>query len=108
MTCRTEILYSLVAALALVGCASPQGKGLVDDDASFKIPAIKEAVDKKDQSAIPELIESLSSDDAAVRFYAIEGLKRLTGETLDYHFYDPEPERLAAIERWKKWQTERD
>jgi HEAT repeat protein len=108
MTCRTEILYSSVATLALVGCASPQGKGLVDDDASYKIPAIKDAVEKNDQSAIPELIESLSSDDPAIRFYAIEGLKRLTGQTLDYHFYDPEPERLVAIERWRKWQAESD
>lgn len=102
------MLLTWVAAMALIGCASPAGKGLRDDDASFKIPAIKQAVERNDRSAIPELINSLASDDAAVRFYAIEGLKRLTGQTLDYHFYDPEPDRLAAIDRWKQWQAEKD
>lgn len=93
--------------LAVAGCAQPKGRGLVDDDASFKIPAIKDAVDQKDRDAIPELVAALSDDDPAVRFYAIEGLRRLTGQTFDYQFYDDDPDRQAAIERWRAWLAER-
>ncbi len=89
--------------MGLVGCSSPTGKGIVDDDASFKIPAIKQAAEKNDKSAIPQLIKDLDSDDAAVRFYAIEALEKLTGENLDYHYYNNELERRPAIQRWNEW-----
>lgn len=93
----------LFLSLALAGCAQPKGRGLADDDASFKIPAIKDAVEQQDDDAIPELVAALNDDDPAVRFYAIEGLRRLTGQTFDYHFYDDDPDRQAAIERWQAW-----
>jgi len=88
------------------GCARPTGRGLADDDASFKIPAIKSAVAAKDDKAIPQLVEDLESDDSAVRFYAIEGLRRLTGETFDYLFYDDEADRRGPVEKWKEWLSE--
>lgn len=81
------------------------GRGIADDDASFKIPAIKEAVEEKDRDAIPQLIDDLDSDDPAVRFYSIEALRRLTGETFGYRYYQSETERQPAIERWKAWSA---
>jgi hypothetical protein len=101
-------LFVIIAAFCLVGgCARPQGRGLADDDASFKIPAIKSAVQQKDERAIPQLVADLESSDPAVRFYAIEGLERLTGETFGYDYYDDEPDRQQAVDRWKQWLADR-
>lgn len=93
----------LFIGLTLVGCARPTGKGLADDDPSFKIPAIKQAAATHDTRAIPELIRSLDDDDPAVRFYAIQALKRLTGQTFDYRFYEEASQRRASIDRWEEW-----
>jgi HEAT repeat protein len=98
---------TLLLSIALAGCAQPKGRGLLDEDASFKIPAIKEAAEQSDADAIPQLVAALEDDDAAVRFYAIEALRRLTGQTFDYHFYDDEPDRQPAVARWKSWLGER-
>jgi hypothetical protein len=83
------------------------GKGLADEDASFKIPAIKTAVSRKDRSAEPQLVSDLSSTDPAVRFYAIEALRRLTGEDLGYRYYDNETDRAPAVARWQEWMDKR-
>ncbi|MBC7782779.1 MAG: hypothetical protein H7144_02985 [Burkholderiales bacterium] len=93
----------LLLATILTGCARPSGHGIVDTDASYKIPAIKSAVAAKDPSAIPQLVSDLDSTDPAVRFYAISGLQRLTGETFNYRYYDEEDARRPAVERWKRW-----
>ena len=46
---------------------------------------------------------ALDSDDAAVRFYAITSLYKLTNQTLEYRYYDDVDERRPAVERWKQW-----
>ena len=55
----------------------------------------------------PQLIRDLDSDDPAVRFYAIEGLQRLTGQTFDYHYYDDEIDRHPAMLKWRQWLKDR-
>ncbi len=45
----------------------------------------------------------LDSQDPALRMFAIGALKRLTGETMGYHYGDPEPIRAAAVDRWVAW-----
>lgn len=97
--CRVISVVFLLAA----GCTPSPSRGLADDDAAFKIPAIKQAVASDDKAAAAQLIEDLDSDDPAVRFYAIEGLRRLTGQTMGYRYYDHEPERREAIARWRQW-----
>jgi hypothetical protein len=88
----------------LGACSAPREARLLDNpDASGKIPAIKMAVERKDYAATKQLVKDLDSDDAAVRLYAIEGLKRLTGETFGYEYYFDEDERRPAIERWQRW-----
>ena len=94
-----------VAAALSAGCGGA-GRGLLDDDASYKIPAIKKAVDRNDSSAAAVLVANLESEDPAVRFYAIEGLRRLTGRTFDYRYFDDEPDRRASLARWKQWLSE--
>lgn len=93
----------LLIALAS-GCTAPKPASVVtDDDPSVKIPAITSAVQKKDLGAAKQLVADLDSDDAAVRFYAIQGLSRLTGQTLGYNYFDNDHARLPAIKRWQEW-----
>jgi hypothetical protein len=94
-----------VATIAAVaGCSEPAGPRTVHNrDLAVKVPAIKEAVDHKDQSAAPQLVKDLDSDDPAVRFYAIEGLKRLTGQTFGYVYYADADRRREAVMRWRRW-----
>ena len=98
---RAAAALSILAA-ALAGCRD-SGRGLVDEDPAFKVPAIKEAVHDKERKAVPQLVTDLNDDDSAVRFFAIEGLRRLTGQTFDYHYYDDAPARAPAIDRWRAW-----
>jgi hypothetical protein len=92
-----------ISALAL-GCAAPRPKLAVSNpDPSGKIPAIKLSVQNRDMTAVRQLVKDLESDDPAVRFYAIQGLSRLTGEELGYRYFDDEEDRRPALEKWQAW-----
>ena len=93
----------LIAALLLCGCFGREKPFLKSKDPSLKIPAIKMAVSAHDLNACAELVKDLDSDDPAVRFYAIEGLQKLTGESFSYRYYDDEIARKPALARWKAW-----
>src|SRR4051794_2961993 len=84
------------------GGPGPQ-KAINNPDPSGKIPAMKEAVRVHDLRAAPQLVKDLESDDGAVRFYAIEALHRLTGETFGYVYYQDEAQREPALKKWKDW-----
>ena len=104
MGSRSRIVAAVGIAL-FGGCG--HGPGSVHDrDPADKIPAIARAAANGDRSAIPQLIEDLASDDAAVRFYAIDGLKSLTGQDFGYRYYDDDEQRQPAIARWQKWLQE--
>jgi hypothetical protein len=104
------LVVGAVAAL-LCSCAPAPGPRSVDNpDPLIKIPAIKAAVKDHNTSAEGQMIADLQSDDPAVRFYAIEGLKRLNGgENLGYDFYrEPDDPRLQeAVKRWQEWLAAR-
>jgi hypothetical protein len=86
------------------GCTAPRGPLVVTDpDPSVKIPAIKNAVRKRDRAAARQLVADLDSDDPAVRFYAINGLQRMTGERFGYDYYADEEQRQPAVQRWREW-----
>src|SRR6185437_4207252 len=101
------ILATAVAMIALgtcgAGCFDRDRPDLMSREASLKIPAIKQAADQHDQRAVPELVHDLDSDDPAVRFYAIQALQRLTGQTFDYHYYDEYEQRRPAVLKWRQW-----
>jgi hypothetical protein len=102
MLCAAGVL---VAACA--GCAEPRGPlSVKSDDPTLKIPAIKQDVCRHDTKDTPQLVKDLDNDDSAVRFYAIEGLRRLTGNDFGYHFYADEDQRRPAVNRWKQWLKE--
>jgi hypothetical protein len=95
---------TLAFALGSVGCVHPRAPLVVTDpDPSVKIPAYKQAVRRKDRAAVKQLVKDLDSDDAAVRFYAINALERMTGQRFDYRYYDDEEQRRPAVERWQAW-----
>jgi hypothetical protein len=94
----------LVLPSASMSCTAPRTPLSIEhEDPGIKIPAIKKAVREKDKSAVPKIVEQLDSDDPAVRFYAIQALEDLTGETFEYQYYHDEGQRKPAIEKWKNW-----
>ena len=95
---------AVVLTATLAGCTAPRGPLVVTDpDPSVKIPAIKKAVRKRDRAAVRQLVAELDSDDPAVRFYAISGLERMTGERFGYDYYSDETGRTPAVTRWREW-----
>ena len=53
------------------------------------------------------MVANLNDDDPAVRFYSIEGLKRLTGDDFGYRYYEDADERAAAVAKWNQWVKKR-
>ena len=103
----TWLLFASAGALLAAGCSEPTGpKVIASHDLDVKIPAIKRAVQSNDRTELAELVKDLDDDDAAVRLYAIEGLQRMTGQDLDYRYYDDKEARKPAVERWHKWLSE--
>jgi hypothetical protein len=97
-------IAAAMLAICCGGCDAPPIKPvLTDPDPSVKIPAIKLAVQQKDRAAIPNLIQSLESDDPAIRFYANDALIKLTGQDFGFLYYADDPLRRAAVQRWQAW-----
>jgi hypothetical protein len=98
---------ALVTILLLASCQAPRGPLVIDDpDPSIKIPAMREAALQRDKTKLCKLVAQLDSDDPAVRFYAINSLKDLTGETFGYVYYEDDDKRKPAVVKWKKWIAE--
>jgi hypothetical protein len=98
------LLLVVVGGGGVSGCAAPSGPRTVyNPDLDVKAPAIKRAVARRDLSVAAELVKSLDSDDPAVRFYAVQGLRRLTGEDFGYQFYQDKEQRRPAVQRWRRW-----
>jgi hypothetical protein len=99
----------IVTALLVSGCTAPRGPLVVTDpDPSVKIPAIKNAARKGDKGAVRQMVADLNSDDPAVRFYAISGLQRITGERFGYDYFADETQRKPALQRWRDWLDRRE
>ncbi len=107
---RQKSLLGALAPAVMAGafcCTAPRGPlRIADPDPDVKIRAIKQAVASGDRAKIPPLIKQLESDDPAVRFYAIEALGRLTGQTLGYVYFHGIDQRREAVGRWKRWAGE--
>lgn len=94
---------SLCLLLAMPAGCFRLAPSINDPDPASKIPAIKAAVGHNDRHALPELVDSLDSDDPAIRFYAWDGLRKLSGQDFGYHFYDEADQRKPAVARWRQW-----
>ncbi len=102
---RRTLLIGVI--LSVVASCRPAQKPLTLSDLRHpdtfrRIQAIKWAGVHKKEAAIPDLVGQLESEDPAVRFYAIESLKTITGRDYDYHYQDQPAERHAAVQRWRE------
>ena len=121
MVCPENIRWSnrlsgyLLVILALSGCRTVNREYALEDlqsqDPGIRIMAIKWAGDTKVLPAVPYLVESLQNEDQAVRFYAIEALRRVTGTDYGYDYKAAPHRRAEALKRWqefldsKEWQN---
>jgi hypothetical protein len=87
----------------MVGCRPRPPLSVKNPDPTIKIPAIKDAVRHDKLAAVPQMIHDLNSDDPAVRFFSIYGLRQMTGEDFGYRFYLDEEQRKPAMLQWKQW-----
>ena len=86
------------------GCAPSATEGGFSNPApGARVYAIEDAVKYNRREQIPQIVECLCSDDELVRFMAIGGLQRMTGQDLGYKFDDPDPIRLVSYRRWRQW-----
>lgn len=94
-----------LCGLSVAGCLGyPGPQSVENEDPAVKIPAIRRAVESKDRSIIPQLVKDLDSDDAAIRFAAINGLERLTGQTFEFNWIDEDAaRRFPAVKRWNNY-----
>jgi len=69
--------------------------------------AIRTAGERRDQAAIPLLVDRLEDEDAAVRFYAILALERITGDRLGYRYEESAAAQRPAVERWRNYARTR-
>jgi hypothetical protein len=90
-------------ALLAAGCLGyPGPRSVENEDPAVKIPAIRRAVEANDRSVMPQLVKDLDSDDAAVRFAAINALQRFTDQTFDYRWTETDPgKRFPSVKRWQ-------
>ena len=102
-------LIVVAVLLPAAGCTAPRRPLVVTDpDPAVKIPAFKKAVRTKDRAAVRQLVADLDSDDPAVRLFAIDALRRLTGQNFGYRYYDGEEQRRPAVEQWRQWANAGD
>lgn len=96
-------LLPLIALLHLPACAPPISEGGFDaPDPGSKLYAIHRAGRQRDASAIPNLIEQLESDDPAVRQFADQALRLITGKDMGFRHYEPPHLRQPAVVRWQE------
>jgi hypothetical protein len=101
---RIRLAAWLVLSSLAAGCSGTTGPQTVaNPDPGVKVPIIRAAVDRHDTSVIPQLIDDLNDDDPAIRFYANDGLQKLTGQDFNYRFYDDADARKPSIDRWRAW-----
>ena len=101
------LLLAALAAVAamMVGCgggwASPRLEHLEIRDVELRLRAIKWAGENKVEAAVPLLVDRLQEEDAAVRFFAIQALERITGTRMGYDYAAGAAQRAEAVARWR-------
>ena len=98
-------IVGLVMVCSLSGCVSsrPYRASLSSDNATERAIAVKAAGDSRDAGAVPLLVDRLEDEDAAVRFFSIIALEKITGRRFGYDYSQPSRERAAAIVRWRDY-----
>ena len=94
----------LVGMVWLFGCHSSRAdRGQITSPYPLdRVLAAVRCAEAGDAEAVDLLIELLDDIDRGVRMYSILALERLCGADHGYRYYAPEPERAAAIGRWRQ------
>jgi hypothetical protein len=101
---RRPVLLLLLALVALPGCKISRGEpSLESDDPALLVPAIRRAAIARDEGDLKELVELLDEPDPAVRMFAVNSLRRLTGQHMGYVYYARDRERAEATNRWRAY-----
>ena len=91
----------------MAGCQpsdAPVGlKSFSDPDPLIRISAMKWAAENQVDQAIGPLVDALADEDAAVRFFAIQALVRITGKDYGYDYKANARRRLQAMARWRQF-----
>ena len=101
---RANHLFWIASIPVLAGCGNPAYRSNIQAPfANDRILAIREAGERRDREVIPLLVDRLEDEDAAVRFYAILALERITGDRLGYRYEGNAADRRDAVERWRRY-----
>ena len=102
------IIATAVVTTLAGGCGNPGQlqADLQHEDPSVRMKAICKAGNAADKSAAPFLVDRLTDSQKDVRFFSIIALKRVTGQTMGWNYYDPPDERDQAVQRWRQWLKE--
>lgn len=100
----------LVVGMVVAGCRPrPPARPLQDRDPVFVIPAIIDTAERRQTRRVHELVDLLESEDSAIRFFAIDALRQMTGEDHGFLWWSgDEEQRQQAVERWRRWLKESD
>ncbi len=106
-TPRSIRTAAILACAGLSACSlPPQRADFSSPDPQERTLAVAQAAREDDRQSIPYLIQTLESSDPAQRMLAIGTLERLTGQTLGYEYWAPDPVRRQSIDRWQAWWRE--
>lgn len=103
---RAIFCGAMLGAALSPGCG-PRGEALYrqlqHEDPMLRTRAAVRAGQLEDPGSVPYLVDRLGDEDEVVRFAAFVSLRRMTGKTLGYAYYDPPAQRQEAIRRWRDW-----
>ena len=95
------VIAAVVMTILVGGCRQSVKPTFDSPEPAARNAAIVHAATENDQTAIPDLVRLLESDDPATRLLAITTLERLTGETHGYIARDRSSNRAVAVKAWQ-------
>jgi len=97
------VIAGLTALVSALGCDSSAARRreMASGNPLDRVRAAVNVSSARDAQGIHKLVDLLEDGDAAVRMYAILSLQRLCGQDYGYRYYESEPLRAAAVERWR-------
>lgn len=107
--CRALVTPVMLVTLVSGGCGgSVLSRRIAFSDldnrsSTVRIRAIKWASENRIEAAVPKLVDFLEDEDASVRFYAIAGLRRITGVDNGYDYKASAQRRAASVDGWREF-----
>lgn len=87
----------------MAGCRASLPADFEAPDAGSRIRAVIARAKEPSREDLRGMVDSLGSDDPALRTLAIAALDRTAGDRFGYDPWAPEGERREAIGRWRQW-----